>query len=44
MIKKLFKKYKVIVLLVFLVDLMIPDPIPFLDEIILGVATFYGWY
>jgi len=42
-IKEFCRKYKVAILILFLLDLIIPDPIPFLDEIILGVLTVFGF-
>jgi hypothetical protein len=27
----------------FLVDLLVPDPLPFVDEALLGLLTFWLW-
>jgi len=33
----------VVVTLVFIADLFIPDPLPYVDEFLLGVATVVAW-
>ena len=34
----------IIVTVIFIVDLVIPDPIPFVDEVMLGFATIFLWF
>ena len=34
-----FPQLFAVLLVVFLVDLVLPDPVPFVDEILLGLAT-----
>jgi len=41
-IKEFCRKYRILVIILFLLDLIIPDPIPFLDEIVLGVGVIVG--
>jgi hypothetical protein len=40
-----FPKLFAITAILFVVDFLVPDPIPFLDEILLGLATllFASW-
>lgn len=42
-VQSFIKKYKLVLLGIFVIDLLVPDPIPVVDEIILGVATLYGF-
>ena len=42
-IKEFAKKYKLAILIVFIIDLIAVDPIPWVDEAILGILSIYGW-
>lgn len=35
--------FAILVTLVFILDLFIPDPLPFIDEILLGIASIAAW-
>jgi len=41
-IREFCVKYKIVLIILFILDLIIPDPIPFLDEIILCVGVIIG--
>lgn len=38
------KKHKLIFLIVFIIDLFIPDPVPLLDEFILLILNAIAYY
>ena len=42
-IRAFFKKYRIVFLILLIVDIIVPDPIPFVDEVVLGLATIYGF-
>lgn len=42
-VQSFIKKYKLVLLGIFVIDLLVPDPIPVVDELILGAATLYGF-
>ncbi|MFC1752571.1 DUF6116 family protein [Thermoproteota archaeon] len=42
-IKAFCKRFKIVFLVIFIIDLIWLDPLPFFDEIVLGLAAVYGW-
>ncbi|MBU0535538.1 MAG: hypothetical protein KKE20_01130 [Nanoarchaeota archaeon] len=42
-VKSFCRRFRLVFFLLFIIDLIIPDPIPLLDEVVLGLAAVYGW-
>lgn len=38
------KKYAGLIFILFLINLLVPDPIPIIDEVILGALSAYGFF